>query len=334
MATIYDIAKIAQVSPMTVSRVINNKGNVSISTQQKVEAAIAKLHYVPNDIARSLQSKHMKMLALLVTDIMNPFFTQIARGAEDMAHASGYQLMLCNTDEDIKKEAAYIKALISKRVDGAVIVPTGDYSTESLHSLQQANIPFTLLDRRIDGIDCESVVGDSEKGLQLLIDHLVQQGHERIGFINAPMHISTARLRFNSYEASLASHGIALNPQYISESHFQPGKSARQPSFLSLPENTRPTAIIAANNFIADILMQDLHKHGLSVPEDMAVACFDEFQLPTYVQPFFTTVAQPAYAMGQQAAKYTLEQVEDKAASSRRQDVMDVTLHIRASTVV
>ncbi|NGP45445.1 LacI family transcriptional regulator [Bacillaceae bacterium SIJ1] len=330
MVTIYDIAKLANVSTMTVSRVINQKKNVSKETREKVEQAIQELNYVPNTIAQSLQANRMKTLALLVTDITNPFFTQMTRGAEDEANKQGYQLLLCNTDENIAKEKSYILALLGKRIDGVMLVPSGDESLDSISSLRQAGVPFTLLDRNIRGIECSHVTGDSKEGTRQLVQHLIDQGHRRIAMIHAPLNISTSRERNEAYKATLRANGLSVDKRLIVESHYHLSKQSNTWSFLQMEPAERPTAVVAANNFIADQLLKTLADHDLTISEDIAVACFDELLLPSYIEPFLTTVSQPPYAMGQRAVECILEQIKDPEAVQQEQ--FKPTLHVRRST--
>src|SRR5690625_2779728 len=189
MATIYDIAKLANVSPMTVSRVINDSKNVSESTRAKVNRAIQELNYIPNSSARYLTSKKSNILSLVITDIRNPFFTKLARGAEDKAKQMGYRLMLCNSDEDIEKESDYITMLISTGVDGVMITPSRDHSRKNLRTLNKHNIPFVLIDRKINGIEADAIHGDSKNGTRELLTHLIELGHERIAMINGPLDV-------------------------------------------------------------------------------------------------------------------------------------------------
>lgn len=178
---------------MTVSRVINNKGNISEKTREKVEAVIKELNYIPNSAAQSLNIKKTKLLSLIITDITNPFFTKVARGAADKANQMGYQLILCNTDENYEKESEYINALISKRVDGVIIAPTGDQSTKNLKKLIKNRIPFTLIDRQIEDVSCDRVLGDNYEGTKLLLQHLIDYGHQRIAMVHGPLTISTSK---------------------------------------------------------------------------------------------------------------------------------------------
>src|SRR5690625_1644856 len=262
MATIYDIAKLANVSPMTVSRVINDSKNVSESTRAKVNRAIQELNYIPNSSARYLTSKKSNILSLVITDIRNPFFTKLARGAEDKAKQMGYRLLLCNSDENIHKESDYINMLISTGVDGVMITPAEDGSNENLQTLQNNDIPFILLDRKITNVHCNEIHGDSQSSTIRILEHLIQIGHQRIAMINGPLKVSTARERHESYIDTLTAHQLPVKEEFILQSHFK-NDQANISNILSIPMEERPTAIFAANNFIAVNTIKELRNQNI-----------------------------------------------------------------------
>ena len=207
MATIHDVAKLAGVAPITVSRVINNSGYINDKTREKVEAAIAKLGYVPNVLARSLKSKRTNTLALVVTDITNPFFTIIARGVEDTAGDAGFNVIFCNTDESQEKEDNYVQVILQKQVDGILLVPAGS-NTKSIQIIKDQGTPLVILDRRIDNTDVDIVRGDSIGGARLLTQHLIDLGHRHIALINGPHNVSTAEDRLIGYKQVMEENGL------------------------------------------------------------------------------------------------------------------------------
>jgi len=330
MTTIYDIAKKANVSPMTVSRVINKSKNVSESTRIKVDNAIKKLNFIPNSSARYLTSKKSNILSLVITDIANPFFTKLARGAEDKAKQMGYRLLLCNSDEDINKESDYINMLISTGVDGVMITPSEDASSNNLQTLNKYNIPFILLDRKIAGINCDEIHGDSRNGTQKILEHLIKKGHKRIAIINGPLNISTARERQQAYIETLTSYNLQLHDDFIIQSHYK-YKNTNISTLLSIPLKERPTAIFAANNFIAINTIKELQTLNIRVPEDISVVCFDDLDPSLDLDPFLTVVAQPAYNFGFMGAKMLIERIEKIAPPEFRKVVLPSELIIRDS---
>ncbi|MBE1444969.1 LacI family DNA-binding transcriptional regulator [Paenibacillus sp. OAS669] len=333
MVTIYDIAKKANVSPMTVSRVINHAPSISEATRRKVEAIIQELDYIPNKQARSLTSKETKIVSLVIPDISNPFFTTIARGAEDKAHQFGYQLLLGNTDEQADKESRYIDMLLSAQVDGVLIAPTGEPSLAHLRKLAKRKVPFVFADRHVDGIAADLVMGDNAETTRKLVAHLVEQGHRKIALINGPDTASNARERRQAFTDALILNGLQWAPEDIIETHFrQDNFPDIVRSLMSLAPSGRPTSILAANNFIGVNTLRALREMNLRVPEDIAVACFDDPEpIPDY-NPFLTVAAQPAYDMGFIGMQMLIERIEGKAPAAKRKVLLPSQLIIRKST--
>lgn len=333
MTTIYDIAKKAGVSPMTVSRVINNSPLISDKTRKKVEEIIRELDYIPNKQARSLTSKETKLVALVIPDISNPFFTNIARGAEDKALQFGYQLILGNTDENKDKEGKYIELLISTGVDGVLIAPTGDGSAANLRKLVKRRIPFVLLDRCVEPIAADIVSGDNQDTTRKLVNHLLELGHRRIALINGPSSVSNARERFQAFKDALVLAGLEVDPSLVIETHFKQDNFAEIVSkLISLDAAARPSAILAANNFIGVNTLRALRSLNIRVPEDVSVACFDDPEtIPDY-NPFLTVAAQPAYDMGFVGMQLLIERIEGSAPPSTRRIVLPSEMIARKST--
>lgn len=333
MVTIYDIAKKANVSPMTVSRVINKSPLIKEATRLKVEAAIRELDYVPNKQARSLTSKETLLVSLVVPDLSNPFFANVARGAEDKAQESGYQLILGNTDEDGDKEARYLHMLMSTRVDGVLIVPAGDESAAHLQKLAKRGIPFVFVDRTVGGVPADSVTGDNSDTTRRLTEHLLDLGHRRIAFINGPAGLSNARERAQAFRETLQLAGIEPDPAYWIETHFKQDNFGEIIAKLtSLRQGNRPTAILAANNFIGVNTLRALRALQIRVPEEMSVTCFDDPDMIPDYNPFLTVAKQPAYDMGYLGMQLLIERLQGQAPEAPRRMVLPAELVIRSST--
>ncbi|OPA76968.1 LacI family transcriptional regulator [Paenibacillus selenitireducens] len=310
MVSIYDIAKRAQCSTMTVSRVINNTGRISEKTRQRVKAIMAEMNYVPNQAARSLVLQQTKIISLLITDITNPFYTTLARGAEDAAKRLGYQVMFSNSDENLDKEKEYIDTVLSMRVDGVLIAPAGDHSVEHLEKLRQYNIPFVLVDREVPGVESDRVLGDSKEGSKALVEHLIALGHRRIAFINGSLDISTARMRRAGYLETLKLNDIEVQPDYMFDTTYS--RFDADPiieKMIAMPKSKRPTAIFAANNFITLAAIRSLRAKGLRVPEDFSIVCFDDLDPDYIVDPFLTIAAQPAYDFGRIGMQMLIDRI-------------------------
>src|SRR5436190_4872451 len=208
-ATIRDVARLSGVSPMTVSRVINESARVSPETRPRVEQAIAQLGYVPSRLARGLSRQRTGTIAVIVPDVANPFFTLIVRAAEEVARRADYRVILCDTRADLAVERDAIGEMLAQRVEGIVIAPVNDRSAPHLRRLDRFGVPFVLIDRTVEGVDADAVLGDSFAGAQQLIEHLISLGHRRIGMVVETDEVSTARDRRRGYAAALAGAGIA-----------------------------------------------------------------------------------------------------------------------------
>ncbi len=329
MVNIRDVAKAAGVAPITVSRVINNSGSVNAVTRDRVQKAIEELHYVPNTLAKSLRSKQSHTLALILSDITNPFWPTVARGVEDAAAEKGFQTILCNTDEDPAKEATYLNLLLQRRVDGIIIAPTTNDKTR-LASLARQQVPCVLIDRRVAGFKADVVYGDSREGARLLVEHLLNLGHERIALINGPSAISSAEDREAGYRAALRQHHISVDETLILRGDFKQDSGCQLTRHI-VQFIPRPTAIFAANNFMAIGALQALREAGLRIPDDMALVCMDDIPYVSAIDPFLTVAAQPAYEMGATAARLLIERLTAQRQLRLREVVLPPTLIIRRS---
>lgn len=330
MSTIGDVAKRAGVSAMTVSRVINNSGYISQETRERVEQAIAQLGYVPNALARSLRFKQTKTIALVLTDITNPFFTTVARGVEDTASKQGFSVMFCNTDESQDDEAEYLNVLMQKQVDGMLLVPAS-CSQESVGFLQERGVPFVVLDRRIPDVHVDTVRGDSEQGAYQLIQHLLELGHRRIAVLSGPAAVTTAIDRVVGYRHALADAGLDTNTSIVYYGPFtqEGGYRMAQQALAATPQLT---AIFAANNFIAIGAFRALREAGLRVPEDISMVAFDDIPDALVINPFLTVAGQPAYEMGQQATSLLLARLAGTGPTETQDIVLPTQMIVRKSS--
>lgn len=336
MSTISDVAQRAGVSTMTVSRVINSSGYSSPEARARVEAAIDELGYVPNALARQLRSKRTKTLALVVSDISNPFFTTIARGAEDVAVRHGFSVMYCNTDESEREEAQYLRMLIERQVDGVLLVPAGSSGT-SFRLLQSHRMPVVVLDRRVARSDVDSVRCDSEAGAYALTRHLIELGHRRIAVLTGRRTISTSVDRVAGCRRALEEAGLVLDDALVRYGGFTFGNlhqadGHRMARAVLASTADRPTAIFAVNNFIAFGAIRALHEAGIRVPDDMSVVAFDDLPAEWVSEPFLTVAAQPAYEIGRHAAAMLLDRIAGERVVAGEDLVLPFELVIRRST--
>ena len=330
MPTIHDVAKRAGVAPITVSRVINNSGYVSQTTRDRVERAIAGLGYIPNALARGLRSKRTNTLALIMTDITNPFFTNIARGVEDTARESGYTVIFCNTDESETEEFRYAQILAQKQVDGVLLVPACSNS-RTVEFLQSIDISVVLLDRRVPNVEIDVVRCDSEAGAYRLVQLLIGLGHKRIAIISGQRGVSTAEDRVAGYRRAMVEAGLTKNEQVYFGFFTQACgyKFAKQ----ALAQPSPPTALFGANNFISIGAMKALRDQQLRVPEDVTLVSFDDLPVTLFIdEPFLTVAVQPAYEMGQKATELLLNRLIGEAPEECQEVILPIEIIQRKSS--
>jgi LacI family transcriptional regulator len=330
MTTIYDVAKRAGVAPITVSRVINNTGYIRPETRQRVLAAVEELGYVPNRLARGLRSRRSNVLALVLADISNPFFTLIARGVEDAASEQGYMVIYCNTDESEEEEQKYIDLLLQNRVDGILLVPAGN-GAAAIGAARRHDTPLVVIDRRIPGAQVDSVRGDSFGGAYSLSRLLLDLGHRRIALLNGPAGVSTADERQAGFCQALEEAGIPMDGCLFLGGRFTT-QSGRQMALQALASNPSPTALLAANNFIALGALQAVQEYGLGVPQDIALAGFDDLPDALVAFPFLTVAVQPAYEMAQKATELLLSRLDGSDPTEPQEIILPTRLVVRQSS--
>ncbi len=330
MITIRDVAKLAGVAPITVSRVVNRLPGVTDATRARVEKAIADLHYVPNAMAKSLRSKQTHTIALVLSDVTNPFWTTVARGVEDVAAQRGFHVILCNTDENREKEAKYIGILLERRVDGIIIAATTS-EKKNLAPLKRQNVSCVLIDRRVEGFKADAVRSDGITGARHLVEHLLNLGHRHIAIVMGPEHVSTSDERFEGFCQALQEHGLSVEPNLVKLGSYKQDTSDQIVSELLLAR-PRPTAIFAFNNLMAVGVLKALREAGLGVPEDMALVCFDDIPHASLIYPFLTVCAQDANKMGVVSAELLIDRIQGKAHPRKfREIILDTQLIVRKS---
>ncbi len=329
MATIRDVAKTAGVSIATVSATINQSAYVSSALQARVRQAIAEVGYHPDAIARSLKKRATQTLGLIISDITNPFFTALVRGIEDAAQVRGHAVILCNTDEGLEKERAYLALLRSRRVDGLIMTPAGTVE-DYRRFFVEVNTPIVFVDRKIPTVPADAVVVDNVSGARQAVEHLLRLGHRRIGAITGLPQISTTHERIEGYRQALEAAGLPIDPTLLKDGHSRlEGGYRAAKELLGLPG--RPTAIFATNNLMAIGLMRAVAEQGLRCPEDLSVVCFDDFEWASVFQPRLTTVAQPTYEMGATAVELLFGRLEGTLTGDPREVVLSPTLVVRDS---
>lgn len=305
LVSIKDVAKRAGVSVATVSRVLNNKGYVSEISREKVEQSIQDLNYKPNEVARSLFKKQSKTIGLIVPDIMNPFFPELARAVEDRATELGYSVILCNTDENKEKEQHYLDVLLQKYVDG-IIVSSNTLSAEQIHKL---NIPIVSIDREISqGIP--TIVVENKKGAHMATRFLKDKACKRIAHIRGPLGVINADERCEGYK-EIVSGELWFRESYIVNGRFDMQSSIKATNQL-LRLHPEIDAIFAANDTMAIGAIKAAHQLGRKIPEDIAIIGFDGIALSKATVPELTTIVQPIYELGEKATTMLVRLIEKK----------------------
>jgi LacI family transcriptional regulator len=305
--TIYDIARRAGVSIATVSHVINNTGRVGSTTREKVLRVIQELGYERNTLASALAGKNSYSIGFVVPDVNNMYFAEILRGAEDEAFRLGYSVLVCNTDNDVDKELAYLKTLRNKRMDG-LIIATGSTPSNVVEDLMGDNIRVTAVSREIPDVSVATVMVDNFLGGYMAAQHLLSLGHHDIAFITEPLTIGSSRERLRGFETALRAEAPEAR-LYLSEDcgfGIQTGTRIATEFITNYPIS----AIFAANDQLAVGAMQACHQLGRRVPDDISIVGFDDTVLAKIVHPPLTTIVQPMYELGRRAASLTIACIE------------------------
>ncbi|MBN1314498.1 MAG: LacI family DNA-binding transcriptional regulator [Anaerolineales bacterium] len=307
---ISDVARRANVSVATVSRVLTKKTPVSEELSERVMQAVKELGYQPSRVAQSLRKKTSSILGLIISDIQNPFFTSLVRAVEDAAYQYNYGIFLCNSDEDIEKESFYIDLLIAEQVSGVVISPSQERNNPS-KKLLDAGIPVVSVDRRMLDLEVDTVVIDNVESSRALVNHLIEDGHRQIGAILGSDNITTGRERRLGYSAALKDHGILPVEEYVLTG--QPKKEFGFDCTNRLIDlENPPTAIFAGNNLIAMGALMAIQSRGMVIPDEIALVAFDDLDWTALVRPAITVVKQPTYRLGASATDLLLRRIEDE----------------------
>lgn len=311
--TIKDIARLANVSTATVSMVVNKKDHrITQETKDKVLKVIEKYNYVPNRIASSMVTKNTKALGLVLPDITNPFFPELARGVEDRANKEGWHIILCNSDNDYTKEASYLQMLQEKMVDGIILTAT-NHNNSGNSSLDRVNVPIITLDRDIDDMNqFGTVTIENEKGAYQAVKYMLSRDYRKIIHLAGPMTVGTAKSRYDGYlRAHIESQVMPI------ENHLIQGKFSHDSGYKStcdlIQSNVEFDGLFCGDDMIALGALKALAEHNIPVPSEVGVVGFDDIYISKLITPELTTVHQPIYEMGNKAADLLIKFIENKA---------------------
>ena len=329
--TIKDIARMAKVSHTTVSRALNDKGRICNETKEKILSIARQLSYRPDFIARSLVMKRTKTLGLVMTSILNPFYTELAQGIEATAIELGYNIILCCTHSDVSVEKQYVTMLRSKGVDG-IIFSSAHIEDPNILELAEEGFPIVLVNRRtylpavrekIDYVGVNNILGG-----YMAVEHLIKLGHERIGIIGGSSESSVGFERFEGGKGALEAYGLTemsdyfLDGDFLKESGYQGGKR-----FIKMADS--PTAIFAANDYMALGVFQAIADEGLRVPEEVALVGFNDIEFTAMKGIELTTIGQKKYVMGAVAVKLLVERIEEEKVGPSKEIILEPELIIR-----
>lgn len=311
MATLRDVAREADVSVSTVSRVFNEPDKVKDDTRIRVQHAVEALDYRPSRVARRLRLENglAHMLGLVLPDIQNPFFADVARGVEDVAQENGYTVIVNNSDEDLARQKLCLETLRTESVDGVIVPPVREVDSD-IEALVASGIPVVCVDRRMKTIAYDTIVSDNVQGAYEAVSHLIAHGHRRIGLIGGIPWLSTSKERRGGYELALAEHGIELNAALIHEgdSRQESGRSMAE-QLLNLDDP--PTAIFSGNNLMTLGALEAIHLRGRRIPEDISIVAYDDVPWALALNPPLTAVRQPGHEMGRRAAEMLLQRISE-----------------------
>lgn len=330
MATMKEVADRAEVSVATVSRVINKSGYVSPDLEMRVNEAMRSLKYQPSALARSLRRQETLIIGVLVPQLDQPFFSALAFAIEKSLFANHYRTLICSAEEDQNKENAYVEMLLRQRVDGVIVVPTGQ-STQAIRQLLEKDVPVVLVDRDLSLLHTNKVLSNNRKGGYQGMQYLLDIGHQIVGVIGAPAYSEAMLERAEGVRQALTERGIQNDPELFVVGLPQQFEMGYTTAMAMLQKTPAPTAIFALTDVIAIGVMHAAAELGLRVPHDLSVMGYDDIPLATYSVPGLTTIAQPIYDMGETATRLLLERILDNEKPPKTL-TLDCRLVVRKST--
>ncbi|MFF5881477.1 LacI family DNA-binding transcriptional regulator [Streptomyces sp. NPDC014603] len=314
MASIKDVAAEAGLSVATVSRVLNGHPSVSEEARRRVTAAVERLGYRPNAVARSLRTHQTRTLGLVISDVMNPYFTELARSVEEEARALGYSVIIGNADERPDLQDHHVTTLLDRRIDGLLVSPTDGGSPRMLDAARTGT-PMVFVDRWIPGVDVPVVRSDGRDAVRDLVAHLYGLGHRRLAIIAGPAATTTGRERVAAFREALGAYGLDLPDAHIGQGDFQAESGRRvTEGFLALAEP--PDVLFAADNLMALGALDAIRERGLRVPDDIALAAFDDIPWFVHTDPPVTAIAQPTRELGRAAVRALVDRIEGRPGES------------------
>jgi LacI family transcriptional regulator len=311
--TIKDIARELGISPSTVSRALKDHPDISPETKKAVNELAEKLNYQPNIVALSLRQSKTNTIGVIIPELVHIFFSTVISGIEDVAYSAGYNVIITQSNESLQREKTDIKALFNSRVDGMLISLSRETSSfEHIDSILAKGVPMVFFDRVYDNSQCSRIIVDDLSGSKEATQHLIDQGYTKIAHLEGPPNLGITKQRLEGYMQALKESNIPVNNDYIAacpQGTIEEGKAATE-KLLALKQ--RPDAIFATNDPAAMGAMQAIKEAGLKIPQDVAVVGFSNWFVSALLEPPLTSVDQPGFEMGQEAAKLLIRHIELK----------------------
>lgn len=317
-------------SVATVSRVMNKEKYVNDELREHVQGVIAKLNYQPDGVARGLRTKSTRIISLVIPDISNPYFPEVARGVQSAADKREFIVVLCNTDRLIQREKDFYDKLSRQKVEGIIINPSGS-RVEELSLLQDLHMPVVLISSQSILHDFDMVMVDNQRGAELAVEHLIALGHERIGLVGGSREVSSGEQRYQGFMSAMRSHKLEVHEAMVTEGSFDhEGGYACMGQLLSLEK--KPTAVFASNDIMAIGAMSAIYEAGLRIPEDISLIGFDDISFSRMTYPKLTTISQPKFQAGEVATELLFQRLESQIDYPPQKIILDHTLVVRETT--
>ncbi|MCI8783151.1 MAG: LacI family transcriptional regulator [Dorea sp.] len=333
--TIKDIANYTGFSVTTISLVLNGKADkIPKSTKDVIFDAVEKLNYRPNQIAVGLVKKRTKTIGLVISDVSNVFFSNLAKGVEDECRRNGWNLILCNTNDLHKRDLEYIQVLADKGVDGILFCMSLDSdkkrALESVDLMKKLKMPFVMIDRFLEEVDCCSVIVNHRSGGYAATKHLLELGHQNIACVAGPLALEDSQHRLKGYKEALEEYGIAYDPDLIYEGNYD-RESGKEAVEYILGLSKKVTAIFSFNDMSAYGVYNRLKKHNYYIPRDMSLVGYDDIFFSEILDVPLTSVSQPVYDMGVEAVQQIISEI-GSGVNSRKCITFQPKLTVREST--
>lgn len=313
---IKNVANKAGVSATTVSAYLNKSAPVNKATAERIKKAIDELGYKPNLIARSLRQKKTNIIGLIVGNVLSHFYSVIAKSVEDAARKYGFNTVLCNGDDDPKKELDYIKVLESLKVEGIIMTPTGK-NEDYINSVIRSGINVIFIDRFSDKVNCSSVCVDNATGSYNAVKYLVKQGYKKIAIINGNLEIITAKKRLDGYLKVLKEASLSIDNDLIKIGDFK-RETGLIKSLELLEGGNKPDSIFSANLEITKGILSSIKQKGLKIPDDIGLVGFDDSDITQLFNPPITATSQPVYDIGSTAVELMIEEIKSEKGLKRK----------------